>query len=521
MGFACVLLLATCEKESDDPTWDIDVLAPLIHSTMGFGQIVNDTLLESAPDGALTLVYDIELFGIALDTVLDLPDTTITERFGLPIPGPVEFPAGVQFFTLSESNQYELGGLELVQLDIKEGELEYQITNMIAEQTVNDFSITNAWLNGSALFVSENAPAGSPSDPSMVNGSLDLANYTLDLRGPDLNQVNIISTELSSSIDPNGQDTEVTNMDSVLIQIGLVDIVPQYAKGYFGQESITIDETVELDIFEDLVEGLIDIDQISVNMRVRNGVGADAQAVIQEIKGINTHNGSEVGLSHNIIGNAININRAIDLGSDVQESVYNTNMNNGNSNIDLFFENLPDRIALNADILINPLGNVSNGNDFLYHFSKMKVDLEMELPLCVIATNLRLSSEHEVDLSNGLQTGLNEGIFRLYAENHFPFSAEMELYILDEDGQPVEQLIPNGLVASAIIDADNIVTAPVNTVLEIPLSTAQVDALLATSMLRIDAVFNTADQGDHTKLYEDYHLDLKLVGDFNYTVNGE
>lgn len=516
-----MLALSACKKESDDPTWDIDVLAPLVNSTLTLGDIVNDSLLESAPDGALSLVYDLELFGIALDTVIEVPDTTIVERFGLPIPGPVEFPAGTEFYTLTESDRYSFGDLELNELIVREGRIEHQITNMINEITINDFSITNALLNGMPLFVSQNAAPGTPSSPSVTNGSIDLSGYALDLRGPDLNDVNVISTELTSRIDPNGQPVSVTNMDSVLIEVGLVDIVPQYAKGYFGNEEVDVDETVEIDIFENLVDGLIDIDQISVKMRVRNGVGADAQAVIQQVKAINTHNGNEVELQHNIINNAINVNRAVDLGGSVQESLYETVMDNSNSNIDEFFENLPDRVLLNANVLLNPLGDVSNGNDFLYYFSQMEVDMELDLPLCLIATNLTLSSEYDVDLSDGLQTGLNEGMFTLFAENFFPFAADIKIFIIDENGSEVDQLIPNGNVASAIIDGNNVSVQAVNSEIQIPLSEAQADALLATSKLRIDAVFNTADQADHTKLYEEYYMKLKLVGDFNYTINGE
>ncbi len=96
----------------------------------------------------------------------------------------------------------------------------------------------------------------------------------------------------------------------------------------------------------------------------------------------------------------------------------------------------------------------------------------------------------------------------------------MEIFILDENDNPVDQLVADGTVLPGILDVNNIVVQPVHSKVTIPLSPDQVDALLASEKLRIDAVFNTADQTQHTKLYDNYYMKLKLVGDFNYIVNG-
>ena len=66
-------------------------------------------------------------------------------------------------------------------------------------------------------------------------------------------------------------------------------------------------------------------------------------------------------------------------------------MDNGNSNIDAFIENLPDGITYDLDVTANPLGDVSNGNDFLYDDSRLTADLDVDIPLNIIATDLTLT----------------------------------------------------------------------------------------------------------------------------------
>ncbi|MBK6410088.1 MAG: hypothetical protein IPF78_10360 [Flavobacteriales bacterium] len=94
----------------------------------------------------------------------------------------------------------------------------------------------------------------------------------------------------------------------------------------------------------------------------------------------------------------MNIDRALDLGGMFQSALNTFNLDQGNSNIDLFIENLPSRVDYALDITINPLGDISNGHDFLYHDSKLSADLEIDIPLNLIATDLTLRKTVALDL---------------------------------------------------------------------------------------------------------------------------
>ena len=77
--FICIFLFSACKHELERPTWDVDLLVPLIHSQMSIDDI--DMLSDSAitinedEDGFITLVFQEKFTDINLDTLIDIKDT--------------------------------------------------------------------------------------------------------------------------------------------------------------------------------------------------------------------------------------------------------------------------------------------------------------------------------------------------------------------------------------------------------------------------------------------------------------
>ncbi|MBK6410087.1 MAG: hypothetical protein IPF78_10355 [Flavobacteriales bacterium] len=83
-------------------------------------------------------------------------------------------------------------------------------------------------------------------------------------------------------------------------------------------------------------------------------------------------------------------------------------------------------------------------------------------------------------------------------DNGFPFSAAIELAIVDEADQVLTVLYPGGAVSSGILGSDGTVSASVSSRLDFDVSSDQMDLLQAIGKVRISAIFNTADQSQHT-----------------------
>ncbi len=516
------IVLAACQKDKPQPQWDLDLLAPLVTTSLTIGDLVPDSILSVDAQGNVSILYTTELFSITLDTVLTAPDTSFQYGYALPFPGPVQFQPGATFNTTDDVTRFDLDDMQLTKLIVRSGQLDVAIASMMDGQIIGNFSLPGASLNGVPFSVQQLLPPGTPGSPSTAHTSKPLDGYVFDLRGPGLDAVNTLATSINYSNSPEGNVISITNQDSLLALVSYFDIVPQYATGSFGTRIIAVEPaSTELDLFQN-ISGTLDLDQVTANFRIRNGIGVDAQANIQYIRSHNSYSGNNVDLIGSITSGPLNIDRAIDLGNSFQTGSNTFILDQGNSNIDLFLENLPDQIEYAMDITINPLGNISNGHDFLYHDSKLTAEMEVDVPLRLIATHLTLRKTVDVDLPGSSDAhAWKSGILHLFAENGFPFSASIELAVVDPDGQVLAVLTPGGTVASGVLGVDGFVASSTASRVDVELNPSQMNLLQQTGKLLITAAFNTVDQSQHVQIIDRYRMDLQLTVNANYTVNGD
>ena len=315
--------------------------------------------------------------------------------------------------------------------------------------------------------------------------------------------------------------TQCGGGDSLIALVGYKDIVPAYAKGYFGTRVIHISpDSTSLDLFNN-TSGLLDLDQVTARLNVQNGIGVDARADILYLRSVNTRTNNTIDLQHAIITNPVNLDRALDLGNSFQAAQNNFTLTNTNSNIDHFIENLPDKIAYALDVTIDPLGDVSNGNDFLYYESTLSADLQVEIPLRVIATDLALQKTIVVDPGGTLaHHAIQSGTLHFFITNGFPFSSALRLDIVDVNGQVLAALPPAGTIASGTLNVSGLVQAATESVVNVTISKERMDLFYTGGRLRITTTFNTADQSQHLQLLSTYKMDAQVTVEGNYIVNG-
>lgn len=73
-----LFVLFSCKKDSLKPEWDADFLTPLVATTITLQQMVSDTILESDSSGNCFLVYESLIGEVYLDSLLEIPDTTVS-----------------------------------------------------------------------------------------------------------------------------------------------------------------------------------------------------------------------------------------------------------------------------------------------------------------------------------------------------------------------------------------------------------------------------------------------------------
>lgn len=525
LGLIFLSTLVGCRKDVEPAQWDVDVLAPILTTRFTLSDIVPDSLQRIGQDGAITLVYSEVLFAVDLDTVLAIPDTSLVYPYAFPLPANDSFDLPAGFPVISENNliRFEFDDLALRKLVLREGTLQLNMRNKIASQVFGTFGLTGVTFTDGASTLQASVAPGSVNNPASSTTIKDLANANFDLRGPQFNDVNTIGSNVSAQLDPNGTGATVTNQDSVIVKVAYQGLVPEYAAGYFGTRTIVVGpETNSTDLFSNIVDGTIDLNDVLLRLNIENGIGMDLRVRLHQLRSMNTRTGNVVDLQHAILNGPINLNRALDLGSTFQPSQYQTILDNNNSNVDLFLENLPDQLELALDLEMNPLGDISNGHDFFYYDSRLRASLELEVPLELIASNLTLENIVRPDLPGSTEGhAIRDGELHMFTTNGFPFDAELVLDIIDPDNNVLSDVPVSGTVLSGILGGDGLVQATTTSRSDAVLTAEQVDLLYGTGRIRIRMIFNTADQTQHLRILESYATDLQITAKVNYLVNGD
>jgi len=527
VAFWGVLFLSTstgCRKEGP-ASWDVDVSAPLLTSRLTLANLIPDSLQSIAPDGAVTLVYRSELFAVDLDTLLGLPDTNFVYPYAFPLVGNDVFNLPAGFPVISQNNlvRFNLPQVELTRLDLRAGELRIAMRNKIASRVLGEFEVPSAVFPDGNNTLSVAVEPGTPANPSFASVVRDLAGTRFDLRGPNFNAVNTLATNVSAALDSNGSGATVSNQDSVVVEASYSGLVTSYAKGYFGTNDLDFpEESSRLGLFDAFVGGSLDLDQVALRLKVENGIGMDIQVRLNSFQATNTRTGTTVDMTHAILQGPINLNRALDLGDGFTPSYYENVLDNTNSNVDAFIENMPDEVRYGLDIRLNPLGDISNGNDFLYFESALKASLELEVPLAVIATDLVLENVAKPDLPGDAETpAITEGTLNLFANNGFPFDARIVLDIVDLERNILSQLQVEGEVPAGLLGPNGIVSTPVRSSVSARLTPAQVALLYGEGRIRTRVVFNTDAATGHVRIYDHYGMDLQFTVEGNFIVNSQ
>lgn len=513
------LVFVACRKNLERPSWDVDVVAPVVYSTLTIHDLIPDSLLQVNPDSSVTLVFDNTIYKMSLDTLVNLPDTMVVDSFQLPsfVPSQPVNP-GQQIFAQTDESTFNVGDVELTDAILKSGFCEVLVSSTVDQPVDLVYTITSATLGGTVFTQTVTVPAGSQLSPATQSASFDLSGAVLNLRGTN-HPYNSYSTHMVIKMSANSNPTNLNPGDKVKINATFGDLVPRFAKGYFGNRTISsAGQNTTIDIFNKITDGTLDIDQVDVNFKVTNWIGADAAVVISQLQGYNSGNGNSLNLNHNLIGSTIHLNRATNLGSSSSPTYYNAAMNNSNSNIDQLIELLPDQMNIGFDMELNPLGDISGHNDFIYDDQTLEASLNVTLPLHLIANNLTLADTLNISVTKGANGYVTQGTFNIDIDNGFPLSGNLQLYFFDIYGHLTDSIVSTGNITSAQTNASNIVTSSTSSTVQLQLNESQMNRLYSGDRLILKVIFNTSSLTQHVVIYDQYKINFKIRGDFNYLI---
>lgn len=513
-----------------------------LRNKVGGELIVSDTIPYIAPHDSVYKEYDLSgkriegAFWVELQN-FDTPGSSGQKRLvdtsdyikldmkaaGLRASSATAVFPSAELITTTEEITHDLGDTYLTYIEAKSGNLNIYLSSSVAEGVYLKYTLDGAFDDkGQPLTVTTFLPPAPVGGVSSVTRSFDLSGYSMTLTGKNHDKFNTYTQTISATIDSSGYLRTITSADSIRFSYSITNIVPRYIRGYAGKDTILVGpETVPFDVLSKIQAGSLDLDQVNVGLSLKNGIGVTGEVLVHQLSAVKG-GATRTLIAPSVIDNPIRVERALDF--PIRPTYTSLALNNTNSNIDELLELLPDQLAYNIEIFVNPDGNDMRYRDFISDQSNLDVNLDVEVPLSLIANNLTLIDTIDFSLGGGEEDvqAISDGKINLIAYNSYPLEAQLKLIVFDEYDNIIDTLINNYTIKSAHLGADCRTTDDRKIVQSIDISKDRLNRLLLGKKAIVKASFSTPALGSaenescngHIKIYSDYHLRLKLTGDF-------
>ena len=425
------------------------------------------------------------------------------------------FPKQELSQNLTETS-FDLGDAQITEIGIKTGLVNIHLVSTIQDTGRIIYTIPSLSKNGIPFSTEKIVPTTISGESTIYQFNFE--DYVLDLKGKSGriggDTVNTIYSELYTYIDSTGELVTLNKEDSFYYHTEFI-FTPKYALGYLGTDTINIGpEIIESNIFNNIINGELDLDKTELSIEIENYFGADAIMIFNNLESINSNTGenSLAGLDqngNNFIGHNYDINRAI-LNSISPEP----NISASNTSIildsDEMLNILPDKINTSFDVYLNPNGPATI-QDFLFTDYPLDASIQLKVPLNIIANNLQLLDTAKIDIDENENIEI-EKIF-LKIENGFPINCNVNIIFLDNNQNVIDTLFKNQQIISGVSE-DNLVIEKSISLLE-----SENVNLNNVSSIIFDATFLTEDINNHVSIYNDYSIDFILSAKFSTRVN--
>ena len=504
--FACLVvtvsLLSSCKK--DEPTtWESNWVAPLAHGRLTLSDLTADNgYTDNA--GVYHLYFEKIISGFGTSDLTQIPDTNISQKFVVPITGgPFQIPGNTAIITQNQNYSVETNGTGLRMVKVKSGQMIVHVKSYVNAYLHPSFTLYNvSEVYGNNTDIDFALTPGSASAPTEGYYTIDMSNKYVVLSGTSGFDYNKLSTHLEIKTEQNttADQNTIYGQDSVRFELLMSDIVIDYAKGYFGNDTYSFNETFNLAESANMPTGLLELDQASFGFHVTHKMGFDGKLKIDNVMGLNTYMNTGVQLTGGNLYNPFFITRSIDNGGTPSVSNYDINLNEGNSNITSFMGSLPYSVLFTGSLQLNPFGNVSDGHDFFYSDQLTEAKLVVDVPLRLAASDLTLRDTLNVEVTTD---AVRVSSLTLDIQNAFPMEWKLNLTTLGGAVVATDLNVPSGNSIDALALASS-------STLVIPISEAQWNAIKSEGKLIMQVISNTPSFPQLVNLYNSYFVDMRV-----------
>jgi hypothetical protein len=353
---------------------------------------------------------------------------------------------------------------------------------------------------------------------------LSLADWEMDLRTLNLNSWNELAIQVQVTLPAESAPLPLTQGQFLMrIKTDMLDLKPRFAQGYFGQQSLQVQNPVALDALSYIkVEQLL-WDHAVIDLSIQNNLGADLRVRPLGIQGEKTQTGQQIQLQHPVFGTTVNMSRAQGglTATQPQPTQKTWQFNPQNSNILDFLQFFPDQITPRMVLDINPLGNISGHRDFLYPAFPPKLKIQVQAPLAFSVGSLAFTDTIEANFGENTATkSMLGGNLKLVADNGFPFALELTSWLLDAQGLIVDSLVSGQEIAAApLVVGHTFSQQKSRTVLTYPVAPEMGARLSQVRHIRVQARLRTVPAGQTVSILPQNTCALQWIAQLTVNPN--
>jgi len=464
------------------------------------GTVLN---LYSPGSGSTQVLIDTANASIFKISIRNLKVSSITAIF--PKRTLIDFNYGFNF---------KINDAQLKNIEFDTALIDFSAYSTFPENLQLDLKFPQTSKNASVYSLPFTINKGSYPTETKSTANIDWSGYKLDLTGPDKTKTNYLNIHVSASADSTGIPVTITNQDYIKFVLKFKQLNIKKGDGYFGQQKFVIEKNEpNLNIFKKVAAGKFVLSQLKTSLLVENSIGASAQINFDQLD-FYTSSGTQQ-LAGSNFNKPFTIGRGLYFPNNPVRSVFD--ITESNSNINSIIQSMPTGYHVKATAITNPNGNVYNYGDFFYGTSYIKADLNVQMPVQVIAQGLQLVDTIKYNFPHLDQDRqVKEALLRITVDNAFPVEAKIKVYVLGADKKAIDSFFTNSTYITAGIhnNANPEFCNPVKSVLQQFANTDELVALKQGYYIVISAWVNTKS-GNGT-FYDTYFMDVKIAADVLY-----
>lgn len=429
-------IIFSCGNIIDDKDYKLDSarLAPQLAAPIAFGSLHIKDILNSQdsqyvkvyPDGLVYLSYSQTLKSGDVRNLISIPNQSLSRSFSLPAGTLPPNPQDVRSDSIVQVIDLGLSPEKLSEILFKSGTINYSTSvspdnpNFRYEIIV---SLPDFTSNTNSVFLQRVSG----------NGSFSLQNYKAVLNN---NQFNL---KLVLVIKQNPSSVTIAPGTAVNVDLSFTGMDFTYIKGFFGDQTVSIPaETLNISAFDASLKGVnFSFAQPKINFIVTNDYGVPLTVIFQTLEARKT--GSSLAVQTNPLS-PISVSSPTTLGTSAQTTV-------GVTNASQLMSFAPSQFYYNASVRINNGLSSANPPNFMADTSKLRVNLNVEVPLYGYASNIILADTASIDLADIDQSKIEKAFLKVKVSNEIPLDANVQFYLTDDNYILIDSLLTTSQTA--------------------------------------------------------------------------